>query len=84
LGDIRCITHGHLVRLAIWRLRKRWDKSRPVVERLKAVADELQTFATPEDVERCLPEDLAYVPRGQRSSARDDGTGYEAGDEVSF
>lgn len=84
LGDIRCITYGHLIRLAIWRLRKRWDKSRPVVERLKALADELQTFATPTDVECCIPEDLAHAPHGQRSSAREDGTGYEAGDEVFF
>ncbi len=25
-GDARCVTYGHLIRLAVWHLRKEWDK----------------------------------------------------------
>jgi hypothetical protein len=84
LGDIRCIIYGHLIRLAIWRLRTRWDKTRPVIERLRVMADELHAFATATDVEHWLAEDLTDAPRAQRPAAREEGRGYETGDEVPF
>jgi putative DNA methylase len=37
-GDIRCILFGHLTRIAIWRLRERWDSTRPTSERLERFA----------------------------------------------
>ncbi len=38
-GDIRCIAHGHLTRLAVWELRHGWDRSVPVAARMEAVRD---------------------------------------------
>lgn len=37
LGDMRCIARGHLIRLAIWHLRKGWDSELPIALRLAAV-----------------------------------------------
>jgi hypothetical protein len=43
-GDIRCITFGHMIRLAIWSLRSQWDKKQPTASRLAVVADWIQQF----------------------------------------
>ncbi len=43
-GDIRCVSYGHLTRLAIWHLRTKWDMKRPVKERMKEVQDWLAAF----------------------------------------
>ena len=37
-GDMRCIAYGHLIRLAIWNLRKTWDKNADINKRLSAVS----------------------------------------------
>ena len=36
VGDIKCMTRGHLIRLAIWRLHRNWDKSIPTAAKLSA------------------------------------------------
>jgi len=41
-GDLRCLFAGHLARLAINRLRRRWSKSRPLVERMAAARQEVK------------------------------------------
>lgn len=43
-GDIRCIAHGHLTRLAVWNLRQGWDSTQPTVGRLQTVLSWFQTF----------------------------------------
>ena len=53
-GDIRCITFGHLIRLAIWSLRNGWDKNRPTASRLAAVGNWLQRFGGQEEVDRFI------------------------------
>lgn len=53
-GDIRCITYGHLVRLAIWSLRIDWQKAEPTITRIARVKDWLQNFGTWTDVEKCM------------------------------
>ena len=37
-GDARCVMFGHLVRLAVWNLRKKWDEKLPSSEKLSEVA----------------------------------------------
>lgn len=54
LGDARCITFGHLVRLAIWNLRATWDKTAPVNRRMCTVSDWLKSFGTWADVRQRL------------------------------
>ena len=53
-GDIRCITFGHLIRLAIWSHRSGWDKNRPTVSRLADVANWLQRFGGQDEVEKFI------------------------------
>jgi hypothetical protein len=43
-GDIRCITYGHLVRLAIWNLRENWNREESTSNKLSAVDDWLRKF----------------------------------------
>jgi len=53
-GEIRCITFGHLIRLAIWSLRGGWDKNRPTASRLADVANWLQRFDGQDQVEKFI------------------------------
>jgi putative DNA methylase len=43
-GDIRCIAFGHLIRLAIWSLRKGWNKNIKIETRFLSVERWLQEF----------------------------------------
>lgn len=37
-GDVRCIVYGHVTRVAIFRLSRHWDCSKPTAERLELFA----------------------------------------------
>ena len=54
LGDMRCVTYGHLIRLAIWSLRPNWNKNEPTTSRMAKVADWLQRFGGWAEVEKCM------------------------------
>jgi hypothetical protein len=45
MGDIRCVTYGHLTRMTVWRLRQTWDWRHPTPERLERFAREMTTLA---------------------------------------
>lgn len=53
-GDARCIAYGHLIRLAIWYLRKRWDKKKKTEARISTVEFWLQQFGGWPEVVRNL------------------------------
>ena len=53
-GDIRCITFGHLIRLAIWSLRTGWDKNKPTISRLSIVANWLHRFGGEGEVKKFM------------------------------
>jgi len=53
-GDIRCISYGHLIRLAIWSLRHNWNKNKPTTSRIAKVTDWLQRFGGWAEVEKCI------------------------------
>jgi len=43
-GDMRCVAYGHLVRLAMWKLRNEWDRELSTVDklaRMRRAVDEL-------------------------------------------
>jgi hypothetical protein len=42
VGDIKCLTRGHLVRIAIWRLHRSWDKTITMAAKLSAVSNEIE------------------------------------------
>lgn len=43
-GDIRCIAYGHLIRLAVWSLRKGWNKERKIADRIASVEQWIKQF----------------------------------------
>ncbi|MBI5581436.1 MAG: DUF1156 domain-containing protein [Deltaproteobacteria bacterium] len=51
-GDIRCIAFGHLIRLAIWNLRKDWVKNVDINKRLSVIASWLTQFGIWQDIEK--------------------------------
>jgi len=53
-GDVRCIGYGHLIRLAIWDLRKTWDKHAHITKRLSAVSSWLFKFGGWDEIEKHL------------------------------
>ncbi len=57
-GDIRCVAFGHLIRLAIWSLRKGWNRNEQTTARLAKVADWIQRFGGWPEIENLLtPEE---------------------------
>lgn len=84
-GDIRCIIFGHLIRLAIWFLRNKWDKTLPTQLRLKIVADWQEKMGGLVTVQKHLGEIFSDAPSMQGVMARESEQLYEAGIvEISF
>jgi hypothetical protein len=80
-GDVRCVIFGHIIRLAIWQLKRAWKRDISIEEKLAAVARYIQNTGGSQSVEQCLGDDLAYAPRYQRASVREDQATYETNDE---
>jgi putative DNA methylase len=84
-GDIRCIAYGHLIRLAIWRLRTSWEKGKTVPEKLDLLARYLHMFGGFEAVEKHLTHDFDKAPLFRHETAREAPEPYQGGeDEISF
>lgn len=81
-GDIRCIISGHLIRLAIWFLRKQWNAGLPTSQRLKAVDRWLGEFGSLEPVEDLLDDVLSNSHALQCMTAREPQTLYQKDDAV--
>lgn len=45
-GDIRCISYGHMTRMAIWNLRPTWDASTPTREKLEKFAGAVRALGS--------------------------------------
>ena len=84
-GDIRCITYGHLIRLAVWTLRTSWDNEKAPSEKLDLLACHLNTFGGFEAIEKHLTSDFGTAPLFRHTMAREVGEPYRVGeDEISF
>lgn len=53
-GDIRCIAHGHLTRLAIWHLRAAWNRGAATPDKMERVRTWYRQFGGLESVVRAL------------------------------
>ena len=84
-GDIRCISCGHLTRLAIWNLRHSWDKKLAVLKRMEAIRQWLSAFGGLGAVLAALAEAFSTVDHNQHwAPAGILQETYEPDDEVSF
>jgi len=84
-GDIRCIIFGHLIRMAVWKLRGDWDRTMPVKDRLEAVADQIRNSGGLPAVEKYLDPEISGAPGLQRAVALESEALYGAEDaEIPF
>jgi hypothetical protein len=84
-GDIRCITYGHLIRLAVWSLRISWEKEKTTSEKLDILARHLNVFGGFEAVQKHLTMDFDVAPLFRHAMAREGAERYEVSkDEISF
>ncbi|SFH58667.1 Adenine-specific DNA methylase, contains a Zn-ribbon domain [Nitrosospira sp. Nsp14] len=64
LGDIRCITFGHITRMAIWGLRPEWDVTQPTAVKLEAIRAAMDALATMDEVRAALDKEKAITAMG--------------------
>lgn len=76
VGDIRCITFGHLIRLAVWSLRRSWDQSLPTGRRLGIVAQWIDSFGNLASIEPYLDDLLSGSPGIQAMEAQENQVPY--------
>jgi putative DNA methylase len=53
-GDLKCMTFGHLVRLAVWSLRSQWDPDAPTDTKVARVTDWLAAFGRTPSLDHLL------------------------------
>ena len=53
-GDVRCMTLGHITRMAIWDLRDTWDATLLTASKLSQFRSAMDSLATVEGVARRL------------------------------
>jgi len=85
-GDMRCIAYGHLVRLAIWSLRKNWFVDSSVKNKMESVVRAIDKLGGWSGIEKHLTDDLLSAPTRRTSQIREQQEYYGGGenDEVSF
>ncbi|MCI0747951.1 MAG: DUF1156 domain-containing protein [Verrucomicrobia subdivision 3 bacterium] len=84
-GDLRCITYGHLVRLAVWNLKAKWSVKHCISERLKLVMSWIEKFGGPAAVLNELGEKFTRASRNQCWELSESAVKYGKGtDEVAF
>lgn len=62
-GDARCVAYGHLVRLAMWRLRSGWNADSATSEKLGRVGREVERLGGWEAVAEHLGDDILRASR---------------------
>jgi putative DNA methylase len=83
LGDARCVTFGHLIRLAIWRLRTEWDPLASWAQKRDRVAGSISSFGGWEAIKGHLdPKFLGQ--RRQPAEVREAHVELEGEDEIPF
>ncbi len=71
-GDIRCVLFGHLVRLAVWRLRTGWDRTGPTDERLHRVSAAVTELGGAAAAESAINASVGVAPRVRGPLFRED------------
>jgi hypothetical protein len=84
-GDLRRIIYGHFTRLAIWDLRKKWNKEVNTEQKLEAVGSWIEQFGGRAAVEKHLDLTSSGLPRIRVGVVREPEQTYgHSHDEISF
>jgi putative DNA methylase len=70
IGDIRCITFGHLTRMTVWRLRRAWDANLAVDERMRRFAKEAASLV---DLDSVVQKISVSLPQRRIGLSEEDG-----------
>jgi putative DNA methylase len=81
-GDLRCITYGHLIRLAVWALRDTWNNRDKVEKRLSSVARWIDSFGGLSAVEGCLNMTSDSLSETRRAAVGESPAIYAAQDDA--
>ena len=82
-GDTRCIVFGHLTRIAVWKLRKTWDRRLPTADKLSLFGEAVHSCGDPDALaKRTLDSQAATHRPGLLHPATN--AGKEVRDAVSF
>jgi len=68
LGDIRCITRGHLTRLAVWYLRKEWNNKVSTIKKLASVAEKMASLGSVGDIEKHVCSSTPRARTGKKGA----------------
>jgi hypothetical protein len=55
-GDLRCVIFGHIVRMAVWNLRKKWDARLSSKEKLAAVGRYVMSLPQSDEIEAVISD----------------------------
>jgi adenine-specific DNA methylase len=84
-GDIRCITYGHLVRMAMWTLKDAWNPGLSVQEKLNFVKNAVTGLGGWAAVEQHLAREIGAAPEEQRWAVMEAANEpYEVATAISF
>ena len=84
-GDLRCIILGHLTRLAIWNLRKQWDREADTEKKLSSVKGWMERFGGLSAVEKHLDLTSSGIPRIKFTGVQEPPSAHGAlYDQISF
>ena len=83
-GDARCIAHGHLIRLAVWRLRHAWATSKSWGEKLEAVREAVTRIGGWGEIQSLLAELTALNARNSKTVHDGPPATWDEDSEVAF
>ena len=81
-GDVRCIAFGHITRMAIWSLRRKWDVTRTTATKLAAIRAAMDALAIVDEVRVAL--DCAKTRSASGGALALNKKGREQADAVAF
>lgn len=84
-GDIRCVSYGHMIRLAVWYLRATWQPTLPTTERLAIVSDWIdKELGGVSATLNHLQGEFDKYPKFQPCVREEDRTDVSASDAIAF
>jgi len=85
-GDLRCVAYGHLIRLAIWNLRRDWEPGLSSATKLSVLASATAKLGGWPEVQRHFADELLEAPLFQNWAVHDQLADYGTGDldEIPF
>ena len=65
-GDVRCIIYGHIIRLAVWNLKKKWDLKIPTADKINIVKIKIENLGGLIGIQELLSESFERLQSGKR------------------